>query len=217
MAPLTKADVRNLTQQAFDDPSATRWTSANLDLLTEVVLDTLTEAVLNTFPWATSQTDAIALSSGAIDTGSCTKRFFAVQKFLVGTTLYQPAIYNQSFPQKTYSMLNGSIVTSDTASGTANVTYSFFPTRYSTLSDGTAMVEYLQGHEAALAYLTAAWAMQKGGQEDIGQTGKLAEYAIDALLRHIARRYPHTNLDELPQISRQVVSSTLSMPLPAVA
>jgi len=39
--PLTKAATRTAIRQAIDDPSAKRWTDANLDQLIELVLDDL--------------------------------------------------------------------------------------------------------------------------------------------------------------------------------
>lgn len=196
MALLTKAQTRTAVAQAIDDPDNKRWSAANLDILITLVCDTMFEAVLDSFEWLTSQSDTVTPSAGAIALSGLTKRFYRVQDLIKVSDTSHPhgRLFTESIPQPSYYMLGANIVTDPaiTGSSSATVIYSYLPTRFNDLaSDGTALpAEYPDGHESALVYLTAAWALAKGDAESIQQTALIADQALESMLTHIARRYP---------------------------
>lgn len=192
---LTKLQVRTAIQQAIDDPQAKRWTAANLDMLTTLVEDTMFETILDSFEYLTSQSDLVTPSSGVIALSSLTKRFYRVQEVIKVSdgSRIQPRLLPERVPQPSYFMAGETLTLDPSITGTNSVSvrYSFIPLRFNDLaSDSTALPDYPDGHEAALIYNTAAWAITKGDAESMAQIGRLADLATTALLSHVARRYP---------------------------
>ncbi len=78
--------------------------------------------------------------------------------------------------------------------------YSFYPTLFDGLADGTA-VQWPEGHEDALILTAAARAMAKGSREDATQLATLAGAAVQSMLEVIERRAPGPKmpyLDDTP-------------------
>lgn len=217
---LTKGQVRTAIRQAIDDPSSQRWSDTNLDVLTTIVQDTMFQSILDTFPWATSQTDTpTPAAGGIIDTTSLgallSQRFYRVQQLSDVATgnVYQPKLFVENVPQtQTYFMSGENIVLSDASITQKKLAYGFLPIRYTDLAtDNTALpAGYPEGHEAALIYLTAAWAMTKGDAESMAQIARIADLSIDALLMHVARRSPTGGLARVATVKAALVRNILT-------
>ena len=215
MGLLTKIQTRVAVAEAIDDAAYARWSAANLDLLITLVQDSLWQQILDTAPYFLSVLENETTSaSGVIDitTGLTSKRFYRVQDVLknADSTVYTPVMYGEATPtSQYYYILGDEIVTSDNSTST-DVVYAYLPTKFDDLaSDATVLDEWPLGHEAALIYMSAAWALTKGDAESMAQVGRIADTAVDAMLRHVARRYP------VPVAPRQpaVISQTVRNPL----
>lgn len=151
------------------------------------------EAILDSYEYLTSQADSIALTAGASALTLLSKRFYRVQKVVLASSgaELQPKLFPEAVPQNSYYLLGGNIVTEPVQTGNITVTYSYLPTRFNDLAtDATVLADYPDGHESALIYLTAGWAMTKGDAESMQQIGRIGDVALEAMLTHIARRYP---------------------------
>lgn len=194
MPLMTKGQIRTAVAQAVDDPTFKKWSQTNLDLLITQVQDTMFEAILDSYEFLTSFSESVAMTSGIAALSLLTKRFYRIQK-ITGVTSgleIQPKLPFEQVPQIAYSIIGGTIETSPVQTGSLTVRYSYLPTRFTDLStDSTALAsEYPEGHESALIYLTAAWAMTKGDEESMAQIGRIADQSIESMLTHIARLYP---------------------------
>lgn len=210
MALLTKDQTRAAVRQAIDDPSGNRWSDTNLDILITMVEDVLWQAINDTFPWFLSQTDVSATNpSGVIAISALTKRFYRIQKLTLTSSgaEYQPRLANETFAQATYYMLGASISTDPIViSSNMNVAYSYMPTRFIDLALGsTQLTDFPEGHESALVYLAAAWAISKGDAESLAQISRIADQAIESLLTHIARRYPVSAMNAVPMAKMAIM------------
>lgn len=196
MALMTKGQIRSAVSQAIDDPTNKKWSQTNIDLLIQMVMDTMFETILDTYEYLTSQTDTTSTSAGGvIALSALTKRFYRIQRVLKvsGTLELQPKLFAEQVPQATYYIAGGNINTDPAQVSTShNITYSYLPTSFTALAtDATLLpVEYPEGHESALIYVTAAWAMTKGDEESMAQIGRIADSALESLLTHVARLYP---------------------------
>src|ERR1043166_2382811 len=88
---LTKAQYRTITRQYLDDPSAKRWSDANLDLVITFVLDDIWCDMLDTAPYLTCMYQQIGLplrAPGYVDLrqtvngGDLTQRFYRLQQLI---------------------------------------------------------------------------------------------------------------------------------------
>jgi hypothetical protein len=215
MALMTKGQIRTAVAQAIDDPTNVRWTSTNLDMLISMVQDQMFEAILDGFEFLTSNTESLTPSSGAVAISSLAKRFYRVQKVLntvTGIELH-PKISGESYPQPTYEILGGSIITTPTVSGSnsLSVRYSYIPGKFTNLANDNTLlaIEFPEGHEGALVYLTAAFALSKGDSESITQVSLLADVAVNAMLAHIARLYPIGANARVAQVKAQLMRNPL--------
>lgn len=216
MALLTKAQVRTAVMQAIDDPNNKRWSSANLDILIGMVGDMLWSSVLDSYEYATSYDQTVTPAAGGlIDTTGLTKRFYRAQKVLrVSDSKYAQARRpEEAVPQLSYYQSGINIVTDPAVTGASSVTltYGYLPTNFNALSaDGTSLpTEFPEGHELALVYLSAAAALIKGGAEDMGQVGRLADAAVDAFLAHISRRAPTSTQQRAAYVKNMIMSHPL--------
>ena len=206
MAKLTKAQIRTAIQQAIDDPSAKRWSTANLDILTGLVQDTMYTTLLDTFDDLTSNSENVTpTGSGTYDISGLAKRFYRVQKIVrvSDSKEFQAKRSAETFPQPTYDMLGDFIRTTPAVTGATSLTvqYSYLPTKFNDLAlDSTVLPDYPEGHELALIYLTASAAIIKGDAESMQQIARLADVAVEALLQHIARRYPVATSQGVQQV-----------------
>lgn len=196
MALMTKGQVRSAVSQAIDDPTNKKWSQTNIDLLIQMVLDTMFETILDTYEYLTSVTDTQSTAAdGTMALSALTKRFYRLQKFSIvssGAEL-QPRLPFEQVPQTTYAIIGGKIETAPVQNAISmNIRYSYLPASFTTLAtDATSLpIEYPEGHESALIYVTAAWAMTKGDEESMAQIGRIADSALESLLTHIARLYP---------------------------
>jgi hypothetical protein len=216
MALLTKAQVRTAVRQAIDDPDATLWSDGNLDILITLVEDTMFQAILDTWPFALSLAESKTTSAaGAIDTSlgvTLTNRFYRVQKVVRdsdGVEL-QPRLFTEAVPQSTTYYMLGNLIITPVLAGAVTTTYSFLPLKFSELAlETTALPNYPDGHEAALIYLAAAWALAKGDRESIQQIARIADQAVEALLTHIARRYPVAVQPRVTAVKAQIMRNAL--------
>ena len=76
-------------------------------------------------------------------------------------------------------------------------------------AESTVLDEWPDGHEAALIYTAAAWALTKGDAEDMKQVALIADNAVEAMLLAIARRYPVAVAPRSPTAKAQLVTNTL--------
>jgi hypothetical protein len=196
MALMTKGQIRTAVSQAIDDPTNKKWSQTNIDLLIQMVMDTMFETILDTYEYLTSQIDTQSTASdGSLALSALTKRFYRMQKFSLvssGAEL-QPRLPFEQVPQSTYAIIGGKVQTVPIQNAISmNIQYSYLPTSFTALAtDATQLpVEYPEGHESALVYVTAAWAMTKGDEESMAQIGRIADSALESLLTHIARLYP---------------------------
>lgn len=222
MPLLQKGQVRTAVRQAIDDPNSKRWSDANLDILITLVEDTMFQAIIDSFDYFTSQTDATLTPSGTgtVDITGLTKRFYRIQlvsRNSDGVQL-QPKLMIESVPQPAYD-LRGTLLTTTpavTGASSLSVTYAYLPLRFTDLaSDVTPLTsEYPEGHESALIYTSASWAMTKGDAENMAQIGRLADVSVDALLTHISRRYPIAPNMRVQAIKQAIIRNPLVAPVP---
>ena len=211
MAAFTKGQIRAAVQQAIDDPNAKRWTNASLDSLITMVEDTMFQTILDTFEGLLSQSDTSAAAAGVIALSSLTKRLFRIQKVTSGGVELQPRLFTEQVPQASYYLLGANLIT-DPSVGSANVTttYSYLPASFQSLAnDATVLPDYPEGHEAALVYLSSAWALAKGDAEDMTQAAKIADNAVESMLLSIARRYPVGVSNKVAEIKSKIMRNTL--------
>ena len=202
----TKAQTRTMIQQLIEDPDAKLWTTANLDLLTQLRHDALwTEFHLHQ-AWFTSQMDNLTslTSPGYIDTrltatGDLTKRILRIQTItrngkqytkadprnftiedntLVGRAGSGPFMYTRLGDQLHLFPYN----TADDV----EIRYSHLPSAYDDLADNVA-VDWPEGHELALISDVSSWAMSKGNVEDLKQMREMARDEKFTLIDHIVR------------------------------
>lgn len=219
MSVFTKDQIRSAVRQAIDDPTSSRWSDSNLDILITMVEDTIFQAVLDTFPWFQSTGETVTTGGGGsvnLDT-TLTKRWYRVQKVIKvsDSSELQPKLFNESLPQATYFMQGPFLNTSPLIVGanSITVTYAYLPSRFTDLATGaTALTDFPEGHEAALVYLSAAWAMSKGDAESIAQVGRIADQAVEALLVHIARRYPISAMSGVPLAKQAIMRNYITPP-----
>ena len=196
MALMTQDQVRTAVQQAFDDAGANRWSAANLDLVITLAQDTLWQQVLDTYPYYLSASEAeTSDGSGIIAISALTTpgRMYRIQRILLNSDSSEifPVLPYMAVPtSQTYYILGGNIVS--TEAGVAHdVIYAGLPTKFNALATGATVLDsWPEGHEAALIYASAAWAISKGDAESMQQIARLADHAVEAMLDHIARRYP---------------------------
>lgn len=217
MAVLTRGQVRTAIQQAIDDSGAVLWSQANLDRLTEMAEDTMFEAVLDTWPWFLSTSQSVAPNTSgqvALSTG-LTSRFYRVLRTSRDSDGRElaPRLYTEALPQPAYYVLGDNLTTDPVIASPSTITvvYSFLPAKYTGLvDDNTALPNYPEGHEAALVYLTASWAMTKGDREDATQLTQVANQAVEALLRHIANRYPGGSPATITQVLERIMRNPIA-------
>lgn len=215
MAVMRRGQVRTAIRHAIDDPLGNLWPDANLDVLTEMVEDTMFQAILDTWPWFLSTTESKAPdAAGKVPLSNLTNRFYRildVKRTSDGLRLLSK-LPNESIPQNAYYIIGGDLVTDPIIAGpaTIDITYSFLPPKYTGLAnDATELPNYPEGHESALIYLTAAWAMTKGDRESITQIARVANQAVEALLRHIANRYPSGSSANINVILERIMRNPL--------
>lgn len=198
MPLLTKSQTRTSIRQAIDDPQSKRWSDANIDILTTLVQDTMFQAVLDSFDYFTSApAEAVTpAADGSYLLSGTSKRFYRMQRVVRASDSVelQPKLLPESVPQPAYDIRGNTLYTTPVVTGASSLqlTYSYLPLRFTDLANDATMLpaEYPEGHEAALVYLTASWAMTKGDAESMNQIARIADTAVDAMLSHIARRYP---------------------------
>lgn len=214
MAALTRVQVRTAFREAINDADGDAWGDTAADQLLSLVCDQLFAVLLTNWPWLTSVAEAeVPVASAIALSGLTSARFFAVQRVVSGSTEYKPKILGEAYSAPGYYILGGNIVTETPGVGVTSttITYSYLPTRVNALaSDATALADYPEGHEAALIYLAAAWALTRGDQESMAQIVRLADSAVDALLTHIARRYPTPVQPSLTAIKAQIMTTVLA-------
>lgn len=216
MAALTKGVVRTAVQAAINDAGGDTWSTSDLDQLISLVEDTLFSVLLEHWPWLTSVLEAtVGVSNTVALSVLVSQRLFAIQKVLDNdvSTEYKPALYGEAFASPYYYVLGGSIVSASPGFSTHNVrvTYSYLPARFTGLAtDNTVLPDYPEGHEGALIYLAAAWALAKGDQESIEQVARIADFQVDALLKHISRRYPVPVQPNLTAVKQQIMGAVLA-------
>jgi hypothetical protein len=220
MALLTKGQVRTAVRQAFDDASSKRWSDANLDVLIGGMGDMLWSAILDTFEFTTNQQDTVTPAAGgkvdvSSSAGVLSKRFYRLQAVTKASDSsdVQPKLYKEKVPQNSYYMLGQNIVTEPAITGANSLIldYSYLPTRFDQIAnDGTILnTEYPEGHELALIYLSASAAIIKGDAENMAQIARLADTAVEALLVHIARRYPIGAIQRIQQVKNSIMRNPL--------
>lgn len=216
MALLNKGQVRTAVMQAIDDPLNKRWSAANLDILIGMVGDMLWSAVLDSYEYATSFEQSVTPAAGGVmDTTGLTKRYYRVQKVVRASDslVAQARRPEESVPQLSYYQSGVNLVTDPAVTGASSVTltYAYLPTNFNALAnDATSLpTEFPEGHELALVYLAAAAALIKGGAEDMGQVGRMADAAVDAFLAHIARRTPTSTQQRAAYVKNMVMSHPL--------
>jgi hypothetical protein len=213
---LTKAQIRTAVRQYIDDPDATRWSNANLDVLIQVVYDGLFGDILQASAYWNSQYDQITAplhAPGYIDLrkttdGDLSKRLFKLQQVLADGRQYyakDPRDFLLSSPtgvggvssvlatvehEFTYELIGNQLWLHPLGSVTAfaELRYSYRPALFTALADGDA-VEFPEGAEHVLILLCAAHALIKGGAEDAGQMLMLAEQARQRMFDTIVRRH----------------------------
>lgn len=196
-ASMTKGQIRTAVRQAIDDPQSKRWSDANLDVLITLVWDTLFQALNDTFDTYTL-TENTATTDGAgrhccyYPFGSYNLyRFIRVTRTSDGAELL-PKLPTDNIPGSLwYFHANGNLNTGLLTTG-VTIQYSYVPTRFVDLAtDATNLPpEYPAGHESALIYVAASWALTKGDAESMAQVARVADMAVDIMVTHIARRYP---------------------------
>lgn len=216
---LQKGQIRTAVQQAIDDPSGIRWSASNLDVLITVAQDTLFQAILDTFPTFTlAVAEAITTdASGAFDLTTTTQRFYRIIKVVnsVSSVELQPIYYTDKVPSQAYTIGGFKLLTIPTLATTAlKLDYSYLPTRFTDLANDTTALpnEFPVGHESALIYLAAAWAMTKGDQASMAQIGRIADQAIEALLLHVARKFPFGTLQNVGLVKRAIMRNAVAAP-----
>jgi hypothetical protein len=214
MALLTKAQVRSAVAQAIDDPGNKRWSQTNLDVLISMAQDTMFQTINDTFDFFLSNGEALATdANGIIALSSLAKRFYRMQQVKVvssGLEL-QPKLFSESVPQASYYLLGNNVVTDPVVvSSSLRLTYSYLPVKFFDLAtDTTVLADFPEGHEAALIYYSAAWAMTKGDAENMAQIARIADSSIEALLSHIARRYPIGTNARVQQVKMALMRNPL--------
>jgi len=204
---LTQLQAKTLIQQYIEDPNAVHWsdsgTPSNLELACDLAYDELWGEILEIDPWLLSLTETITslTSPGYIDLDSdLTNRFYRLQQLVRDDQPYSKADpkdvtfdvgQSELIVAKNYRYwFVGDYLYLSPLSTTEDVdiTYSFYPDRFSGLADGTA-ITWPEGHESAFIYNMAIRLMAKGGQEDSGQMlPYLADQAWKRLLSAVKRR-----------------------------
>jgi hypothetical protein len=217
--PLTKAQVRTAVRQMIDDPSAKRWSDANLDQQIELVLDDLYGDILDGAPYINSMYQQIGLPltpPGYIDLrlsnygGALTQRFYRLQQCIADGRHYfckDPRDYLMVASAQT-----GDVSTIQASTGVeqrfsfqflgnqlwlhplGNVT-TFVELRYNykptafTQLTNGYQVDMPEGSYKALIHLAAATALPKGNAEDAAQLKSIGDEAMQKLLNSIRRQY----------------------------
>lgn len=208
---LTKAQYRTMTRQYLDDPDAKRWTDGNIDLAIQLVIDDLWTDMLDQSGYLTTQLHVItALTSpGYIDLrlttngGQLTQRFYRVQSVKNAAVTFYPSDPRDTFygtqddtvvagSPASYTVRGDQLWLSDTSTSFATAPidfrYSFKPTPFTALTDGTG-VPFPEGGESAAVLAAAASTMAKGNAEDARQLFVMAEQSRIRLLASIRRQY----------------------------
>ena len=208
---MLKSAVRTLIQEQMDDASASRWSAANLDLLTETVYDEGWSEMLDQHMWLNSFRQIITAtgnltSPGFLDTSVAgnilTNRLYRVQKVLRDSQEYSPAdASDHLIDQANSDHLTGGerryffigdqlwFTPLNVVSDDIDLRYSFYPASYDGLADNVA-ISWPDGHEKALIYRVAINAMAKGSAEDVKELEILEFRAWQALRRYLRRRTP---------------------------
>lgn len=215
---LTKAQYRSMVRQYLDDPNAKRWSDGFIDLAIQLVADDLWTDLLDQNPWLTSQLQTISTlhSPGFIDLrlasmgGDLTQRFYRIQ-FVKGIADAGSQAARMYYPKdpRDYLLTGGDqgvivatrftyeikgdqlwLYSSDMQFGPApvDIRYSFKPTPFTGLADGTPY-PFPEGGEAALVMAAAAHTMAKGNAEEAAQLINLADRALVKLLASVRRQW----------------------------
>jgi hypothetical protein len=216
---LTKAQIRSTVRQLIDDPSAKRWSDANLDQLIEQVHDDLYGEVLDMAGYFNTQYQQVGLplhAPGYIDLrqtiygGDLTQRFYRLQQCIADGRHYfckDPRDYLMVASSQT-----GDVSTIAASTGVeqrfsfqflgnqlwlhplGNVT-TFVELRYSYKPTGFtsltdgSIVDLPEGSTRALTNLAAAEALTKGNAEEANQFRQMGEEARAMLMNAIRRQY----------------------------
>lgn len=218
MPLLTKGQVRTAVKQAIDDPTNKRWSDANLDILIGMVQDTIYQAVLDTFEWynfgtATGTTSAAgALVNMNSIFGSRPHRLLKVMRTSDLFEL-QPKLRNERVPQLAYDW-SGDTLYTDPPLNAVNLTLqaSFLPDPFYGLATDATTIQFFPNHEASLIYVSASWALVKGGAESLAQVGRIADVAVDALLTHFSRLWPVATTQRLQSVKSAIMRQSLEAP-----
>lgn len=217
--PLTKAQVRSAVRQMIDDPSAKRWSDANLDQSITFVLDDLWGDLLDCAPYINSQYQQIPLPlhpPGFIDLrltdfgGDLINRFYRLQQCIADGRHYfckDPRDYLMVASANT-----GDVTTIQASTGVeqrfsfqflgeqlwlhplGNVT-TFVELRYNFKPiEFTKMTDGLpialpEGNDNCLIMLSAAQALTKGNAEEAQQFFQMGSQAKDKMINSIRRQY----------------------------
>lgn len=217
--PITKAQARTAVRQMIDDPSAKRWSDANLDQLIEFILDDLYGEILDTASYINSQYQQIALPlhvPGYIDLrqtaygGDLTQRFYRLQQCIADGRQYfckDPRDYLMVASSNT-----GDVTTIKADTGVEQrysmqflgnqlwlhplgATTTFVELRYSykptqfTLLTNGSIIDMPEGSNRALINLAAAEALPKGNVEEAQQFRLMGTDAKEKLFASIRRQY----------------------------
>lgn len=207
---LTKAQFRTMVRAYLDDPNAKRWDNTTIDIAIQLALDDLWTDLLDQNPFLTSQFHTITslVSPGYIDMrltsqgGQFTQRMYRIQSVKSNERIYYPkdprdilltagdvgVVVSSAFTWTIYGdqlwMFNGNQSFGDAP---VDVRYSFKPTPFTALADGT-NVPFPEGSESALVFFAAGSTMGKGSAEDNAQLMKMAEVARQRMLNAVRKQ-----------------------------
>ncbi len=201
---LTKLESRTLIQQLIDDPSAARWTAANLDVLSSIALDKFWAELLIEAPWIRSTLETVTPlnTPGFINIaagGDLTDRFFRVQKLTREGTEYSPGmqkdfvIEDAAFlaqHRRQYFRIGDQLWLSPlTLTPEVEIHYSSRPATYDSIADGATVV-WPDGHEEAWIYGVAFRALGKGAAEESTLFKEIAEDAMRLCRASVKKLFP---------------------------
>lgn len=217
MATITRGTARTMIQQMLDDPSAKRWTAANLDQLTELILDNLWSDILDTAPYYNSQYDQLTTTTApgyvdlrlVADGGALSQRYYRFQQVIAnsrqyyakdprdylllatGATLSTVSASSGVEQAYTFQFLGDQLWLHPLGSNGDRIElrYNFRPTRYTALANDNTVVPFPDGCELAYILKVAGLAMLKGNAEDSTALLRAAEDAKETMLNSIRRRY----------------------------
>lgn len=198
---MTKVDCRGFIQNHIDEAGSSFYSASWLDILITATMDELWAKLLTFSPFYLSTLETISaapklVSPGYIDINQLAKRFYKLQSLV-----RDGVSYTEQRPRNVQLDANAITVGDDyryvyygdqiwlfplSASQSLEFRYSYLPTRFSSLADGT-NITWPDGFEMALCFEVASRALTKGDREENARVAQLARNSWDGLLDAVRR------------------------------